>query len=447
MNLRKAIMWLLLLPAIPVLGQTDGKWTLDDCISYAIANNISLKKSVLTKQSATEDWKQSKAALFPSLSASTTQSIGWRPWINEGTSTVTNGTVATKTSKTYYNGSYGVSASWTVWDGNKNHNTVKLNKLTEEEAELDSATTANSLKEQIAQLYVQILYTKEAIEVNIASHEASKKNEEQGRLMYEVGKMSKADLAQLTAQVAQEEYNIVSSETQLANYKLQLKQLLELDGTDEFDVYVPETSDELALEEIPSLQAVYEAALAYRPEIKSGQLAIESGEINVSIAKAGWWPTLGLSASVGSSTSSMNDATWGSQFKQNFDAGIGLSVSIPIYDNRSTKTSVNKARIQLEQARLDLLDSQKTLYKTIEGYWLDAHSQQALFKSATASAESQQASYDLLSEQFELGLKNIVELMTGKSSLLSALQDKLQSKYTTILNIQLLKFYQDGSME
>lgn len=447
MRIRNLLLATALMALTGASAQTDGKWTLDECIDYAIANNITLKKSVLSKQSATEDVKQSKAALLPSLSASTTQSIGWRPWINDGTSTVTNGTVATKTSKTYYNGSYGINMNWTVWNGNQNVNTVKYNKLLEESAELDSATAANALKEQIAQLYVQILYTYEAIDVNKESLASSQKNEEQGEVMYEVGKLSKADLAQLQAQVAQDEYNVVASQVQLANYKLQLKQLLEIDGTEEFDIVVAEKEDDLALGEIPSLQAVYNAALTQRPEIASSQLAIQSSDLNISIAKAGWYPTLGISASVGSSTSSMTDTDWGQQFKQNFDAGLGFSLSIPIFDNRSTKTAVRKAKIQYEQAQLDLIDAQKTLWKTIEGYWLDANSYQAMYKSASASVESQQASYDLLSEQFELGLKNIVELMTGKTNLLSAQQERLQSKYMTILDIQLLKFYEDGEIK
>ena len=128
--------------------------------------------------------------------------------------------------------------------------------------------------------------------------------------------------------------------------------------------------------------------------------------------------------------------------KTNFDMSGGLSLSIPIFDQRQTKTAVSKARIQQQQAMLDLQDKQKQLYQTIEGYWLDAHTNQQKFKAARLSVESEQQSYDLLSEQFRLGLKNIVELMTGKDKLLQAQQNRLQSKYMTILNQQLLLFYQ-----
>ena len=411
------------------------KWTLDECINYAMENNLTLKLSKLKQQSAQEDVMQSKAALFPTLSASTNQGLGYSPFDNTGAD------------KAYYNGSYNVNAQWTVWNGGQNTNTVKQNKLTEEQAELSTNTTANSLQEQIAQLYVQILYMSEAIEVNRQSLETSKKNEERGQQMVEVGKMSKADLAQLTAQRAASEYSIVESESQLARYKLQLKQVLDLDAGTEFDVAIPSTSDQQALADIPSLMSVYEAAMGQRPEIKNARLGIESSNLQMKIAKAGSLPTVTLNGGVGTSTNSMSSLAWGSQMKNNFDLSASVGVSVPIFDSRRTKTNVNKARIAQEQAQTNYENEQHDLYSTIEGLWLDAVNNQQKFRSASASVESEQESYNLLSEQFNLGLKNIVELMTGKDKLLSAQQNKLQSKYTTILSQQLLKFYQNGTIK
>ncbi|MGM9703807.1 MAG: TolC family protein [Prevotella sp.] len=459
MNIKHLILMSLLLPPAMISAQETGptidtktteqtthKWTLDDCIRHAMENSITLKKNQVTILSSKEDVEQAKAALLPSLSASTNQSFGWRPWNEAGASTVANGTVVNKISKTYYNGSYAVNAQWTLWNGNRNHNTLKQNKLTSEKAELDSATAANTLKEQIANLYVQILYLNEAIKVNEQSYATSLKNEESGKAQVEVGKMSKADLAQLTAQTKQDEYNIVNAQAETAKAKLQLKQLLELEGDMDFDIYIPEESDTKALAEIPSLQGVYQNALAGRPEIASGLLNIESQELGVKIAKAGKLPQISMNGGLGTSTTSMNNHSWGYQMKTNFDATAGLSVSIPIFDNRSTKTSVNKARLAVIDANLDLQDKRKTLYSTIEGYWLDANTNQQKFKAAQASVESMEASYDLLSEQFRLGLKNIVELMTGKNNLVTAQQNMLQSKYMTILDIQLLKFYNGESL-
>jgi outer membrane protein len=133
--------------------------------------------------------------------------------------------------------------------------------------------------------------------------------------------------------------------------------------------------------------------------------------------------------------------------KTNFNSQLGAQLSIPLYDQRKARTAVNKARISQLEAQLALVEKQKKVYSDIEGYWLDAQSNQQKFRSALLSVESEQASYDLLSEQFQLGLKNIVELMTGKDKLLKAQQNRLQSKYTTILNQQMLKFYKGEEMK
>ena len=391
--------------------------------------------------------KQSQAALLPSLNLSTSQNVNYTPWPQQGRATVADGYVQSSVDKVYYNGSYSLSGNWTVWNGNKNRNNVKLNKVAAEQARLDSATTANNVLEQIAQLYVQILYSNEAIAVTKESLKTSQTNEQRGKTMVEVGKMSKADLAQLTAQRAQDEYAIVEAESNLRNYKRQLKELLQITSDEEFDVAVPSTTDDMALEAVPALNDVYAASLEQRPEIKNAKLGIESSDLGIKVAKAGRMPTVSLNAGVMTSTSSMSDNAWGTQMKNNFSLGGGVTVSIPLFDNRQTKTAINKAKLQKQSYLLDLQDKQTTLYSTIENYWLQAVTNQNKFKAARVSTESAQASYELLSEQFKQGLKNTVELMTGKTNLLQAQQNELQSKYLAILNLNMLEFYQTGNIK
>lgn len=433
----------LLIPETGIAKQ----WTLRECIDYALQNNISLQKNRLNKLSAQEDILQSKAALLPSLSASTSQNATFRPWPETGAATVANGYAVSSVDKLYFNGSYSLNGNWTVWNGNRNRNTVKLNELSAIQAELDSATTANSIQEQIAQLYVQILYSTEAINVHKSSLETSKKNEQRGQEFVNVGKMSKADLSQLTSQRAQDEYSIVEAESNLRNYKRQLKQLLQITDDEEFDIVVPVTTDEMALQDIPQMQTVYASALVTRPEIQNAKLGIESSNLNIKLAKAQKLPTIGVSGSAITNTTSMGNNSLGTQLKTNFNLGAGVSVSIPLLDNRSTKTAVNKATIQKMNYMLDLQDKQTSLYSTIENYWLQAVTNQNKFKAAKVATASQETSYELLSEQFRLGLKNIIELMNGKQNLLQAQQNELQSKYMTILNIEMLKFYQDGQIK
>lgn len=423
------------------------QWSLKDCIDYALANNIQLQKAKVQQLSALEDIKQSQSALLPSLSLSTSQNVSYNPWPEQGSAMIAGNKVQADVKKVYYNGSYSLSGNWTVWNGGQNTNTVKLNKLAAEQARLDSAVTANNVLEQIAQLYVQILYSDEAISVTKESLKVSQTNEERGKTMVSVGKMSKADLAQLTAQRAEDEYSIVEAESNLRNYKRQLKQLLQIADNDEFDVVIPSTTDEMALKDVPALNDVYAASLTQRPEIQNAKLGIESSDLSVKIAKAGKMPTVGLNAGLSTSTTSMNSNGWGYQMKNNFTVGGGVTVSIPLFDNRKTKTAVNKAMLQKENYMLDLQDKQTTLYSTVENYWLQAVTNQNKFKAARVSTESAQASYELLSEQFNLGLKNIVELMTGKTHLLQAQQNELQSKYLAILNLNMLDFYRTGEIK
>ena len=423
------------------------QWTLRECIDYALQNNIALQKSRVSKLSAKEDVLQSRAALLPSLSAGTSQNATYRPWPEMGSAIVADGYVQSSVDKVYYNGTYGINANWTVWNGGRNTNTIRLNEKAEQLAELEAAVTANTIQEQIAQLYVQILYSAEAIRVNKESLETSRMNEQRGEQFVKVGKMAKAELAQLTSQRAQDEYNVVEAESNLRNYKRQLKQLLQITNDEEFDIAIPQTTDEMALQAVPNMQEVYESALANRPEIKNALVGIETSDLNIRMAKAQRLPTVALQASAATNTTSMSDNAWGSQLKNNFDLGGGVNISIPLTDNRQTKTAVNKARLQRQNYELDLRDKQTALYSDIENFWLQAITNQEKFKAAKIAPESPQTSYELLSEQFRLGLKNIVDLMTGKDNLLRAQQNELQSKYMTILNIYLLRFYQDGQIK
>ena len=431
--------------AAPIYANAK-QWSLKECIDYALENNIPLQKTRLQKESAIEDIKQSTSALLPSLSFSSSQNVTYRPWPESNRATVANGYVETSVDKVYYNGSYGLNANWTVWNGNRNYNQIKLNKITAQKAELDSAYTANSIQEQIAQLYVQILYSHEAVNVCKKTLEVSTLNENRGKEFVSVGKMSKSDLAQLTSQRAKDEYSVVEAEGNLRNFKRQLKQLLQITNDEEFDVTIPNTSDEMALQAIPAMNSVYASALNTRPEIKNAQIGIESSDLSIKMAKAQRMPTIGLSASAMTNTTSMSDNEWGTQLKNNFDIAGGLTLSVPIFDNRQTKTAIRKAKIQKQEYQLDLLDKQTTLYSTIENYWTQANTNQSMYKAAKESTKSAQVSYDLLSEQFRLGLKNTVELMTGMSNLLNAQQNELQSKYLTILNISMLNFYKDGRL-
>ncbi|MCR5313853.1 MAG: TolC family protein [Bacteroidaceae bacterium] len=417
------------------------QWTLQQCIDYALENNISLKQKQITNQQKHEDVLQSRSALFPSISFSTNQNVSYRPYA-ESTVTLENGTMTTNSGTVTYNGSYGINANWTVWNGNKNRLTIKQNKISEEASELDVEQEANNIQEQIAQLYIQILYENEAVKVNEEIVKASQLQVERANTMVEVGSLAKVDKVQLEAQVAQDQYSLVQAQSQLANYKLQLKQLLEIHNDEDFDVVIPSVDDSKILNPIPNKNDVYNAAVENRPEIKSSKLNIEMSELALKSSRTGYMPTLSLSAGIGTSNSSGSDKNFGQQLKTNLNNSIGLTLSVPIFDNLSTRTNIRKAKYTKLNNELQLQDAQKQLYSTVENYYLNASNSQQQYVYAKKNEESMQESYDLVSEQFNLGLKNIVELTTGKNNLLQAQQALLQTKYTALLNIALLKFYE-----
>jgi len=259
--------------------------------------------------------------------------------------------------------------------------------------------------------------------------------------MQEQGQLAKADVAQLEAQLSSSQYDVVNSKTQIANYKRQLKALLELDLNTEFDIKGEAPTDDEVLALIPSAEEAYQKALDIRPEIKSAELSIDAADLNLNIAKRGYLPTISASASLGANHTSGSNDSWGEQMKTNLNMSAGVTVSVPIFDNRKNSSNVKQAKLQKASSQLDLQDKKNTLSSTIEQYWINANSNQQNFLAAQARVKSQEVSYELLNEQFENGLKNVVDVLQGRDNLITAEQAMLQSKYTTLLNIQLLKFY------
>ena len=412
--------------------QFPDEWTLQNCIDYALEQNITLRKSRITAESTAVDVKTAKAALFPNLSFSTSQNMINRPY-QESSSTVSGSEIIRNNSKTSYNGTYGLNAQWTIYNGSKRLKTIEQSE--------------NSIEESIAQTYVQILYAAESVKVNESTLALSQAQYERGKELFAAGSISKADLAQLEAQVSTDRYQLVTAQSSLQDYKLQLKQLLELDGEEEMNLYLPTLEDSNVLSPLPTKTDVYQAALALRPEIESSRLNVQASELNIDIARAGYMPSISLSAGIGTTNTSGSDYTFAQQVKNGWNNSIGVSVSVPIFNNRQTKSAVQKAKLQRETSMLNLLDEQKNLYKAIEGLWLDANTAQQRYVAAQEKLRSTQTSYELVSEQFNMGMKNTVELLTEKNNLLSAQQETLQAKYMAILNAQLLKFYQGEEIQ
>ena len=393
----------LFLGGMNVSAQEEGEvteWTLRSCLDYALANNIQIKKSKVSLQSGLEDTKEAKARLFPSLTASVTQGFVNYP---------SNGVIDNNS----YSGNYSVTANWTLFDGGQRYQALKQQKLQNTIDELSVNQNENDIRISLIQAYMQVLYSMEAVRINENTVEVSRAQRDRAIELLKAGSISKVDLAQLESQYSTDQYQLVVAKTTLDNYKLQLKQLLELDITQEIE-----------------------------PEIESGKLAVDVAELEKKKAWGAFLPTLSMNAGIGTGHLSGTDYTFGSQIWDKFNESIGLTISIPIFSNRQYKTAYNKAKYALTTSRLDLADSEKQLLRNVESVYLDAISAQNQYTSATERLSYVTESYTLTEEQFNLGMKNTVELLTEKNNFLTAQQERLQAKYMALMSIQILNVYQ-----
>lgn len=409
--------------------EVSQKWALRSCLDYAIENNIQLKKSRVNELSGLEDTERAKAQLFPSLSASVTQG-----YVNYPSSDVDK--------NNSYSGNYSINANWTVFDGGQRNKAIKQQKLQNEMDKLSTEQGEDDIQIAIVQTYMQVLYAMESVRINENTVETSKAQRDRAEELYKAGSISLVDFSQLESQYSTDKHQLVVAQTSLDNYKLQLKQLLELDITQDIELSLSDIEETWVLAPLPDKQVIYTTSLAVMPQIKSSELSLENAELEKQKAKASYWPTISMNAGVGTGHLSGTNYSFGNKIWNNFNESFGITIKIPIFTNRENKTAYNKAKLAITTSQLELINSQKELLKTVEGIYLDATSAQSQYLSAKERLSYVQQSFKLTEEQFFLGMKNTLEMLTEKNNLLSAQQEVLQSKYMAIMSIQLLNIYQ-----
>ena len=416
------------IPASDTLSTTK-TWTLNECLRYALENNIQLRQSRNNYLSGLEDTEEAKAAMLPSLTASTTQGFTNYPSTNVS-------------DRNTYTGTYGVNAGLTLYEGGKLRTAVRQQKLQNRIDALTVAESENDIRIAIVQAYLQALYAAEAVEVARNTAEVSRAQRDRAEELWKAGSISRVDLAQLESQYASDLYQVTTACSTLDNYRLQLKQLLELDITEEMNLAAPAIQKSEVLSSLPAKAAIYATALEAMPEIERGKLAVEYAELGIRQARAGFYPSVSLTAGIGTGHMSNGGYESGSQIWNRFNENVALSVSIPIFSNRKNRTAVNKARIAASNSRLEQLGLKKELLRKVESAYLDAISSQSRYTAARQKERYARQSYDLTDEQFRVGRKNTVELITAQNELSSARQEVLQAKYMALLNIRLLDIYQ-----
>lgn len=405
------------------------RWDLQTCIAYARRENIQIRQSRIALDESLENTKEAKSQLLPSLGFASAQNYVNRPRPEAGDHHT-------------YSGSYSLNASFSLYQGGRLKKNLQQLNVQNEVQELSVEEAENNIELAITQAFVQILYANEAVKINANTVEVSEAQRDRGRQLMEAGALSKADFAQLESQYTSDKYQLVVARAALENARLDLKQLLELDIDDRMELDIPDLSVQEVLSLLPSKEMIYRTSLQIMPEVKYHRLNIEIAGIQKQKAWAGYLPTLGLSAGLGSSHTSGTGWNFGSQMKQNWSENIGLTLSLPIFSNRSTRTAVNLAQLSIENAELSYEGVRKDLLKSIENVYQDAVSAQDRFRAATENLKAVELSFQLTQEQFYLGMKNTLEMLTEKNNYLTAQQELIQAKYMAILNIQLLNFYQ-----
>jgi outer membrane protein len=417
-----------------VRAQT-GPWSLEKCIEYARQNNIQIQSQHITKELSDVELEQTKAQRFPTLNFSSNFGLSFQ-------NTTTYNDFMEKTDATAYSDNYGLNTGVTLYSGGKLNKTIKQKQIENSAYSYDIEQSALDIEISVIQAYLQILYAYESLEIANKAVALSQTQVERGLEMYQAGSISKADLAQLQSQNASDKHQVTQAKNALSSAKLTLKQLLELDLEEAFEVAMTDFDDQHVLRIIPDLSSVYQTALNNLPQMKSSALSVESANMAISIAKASSLPTISASASINTGTISSAGTSYFQQLGSKINENVGISLSIPIFNNKQIRSNISKAELQSQSAQLQDISLKKQLLSTIESLHNDAISAQSQYVSAKEQLYAAEASFELVNEQFRAGLKNTIELITEQNNYTNALSTLLQSRFQAVSSLMLLDLYQ-----
>lgn len=404
-------------------------WDLETCIRYARQHNIALKRRELDQRTSEQELILSRAARTPDLYASATQ------FINHSNS------VAAGQSKTYSSGDYGLNSTWTLFRGGYLKNDIREKDLQVESGGLTLLQQDNDITLQIIQLYLNALLDKENIVYAQSLVSTSAAQVEQARQKLSAGGIARKDLMQLEAQLANDQYLLISSENAQRQDLVGLKQLLQLSTATRLDIAVMDISPP---SEVPEdMSAVQQQALNNRPEVKNASLGIAIANTGLEKARAGYLPTLTFSGSVSLGYAGTSPG-WPRQLSNNFSQQAGVTLSVPIFTRKLNAVNVAEARIGVERAKLDLADTKTELSLAIERIYNNLISAQNQFKAATASFSYNGETYRVAVEQLRTGLINMVEFLQQKALFVQVQQQFLQAKYTAALTQRIYEFYKEN---
>ncbi|KAB1228657.1 TolC family protein [Chryseobacterium viscerum] len=401
-------------------------WTLENCIEYAKENNIPINSLRLSKTSAQQDLLQAKDAKYPNLSGT----------VSQGLFALNGSDGLHMTGAQSQN--IGANSSMTLYHASYIKNNEVSKNLLVQMADLSVQESENNITLNITQAYLNILMNQE----NIISLENVLKTTQtqlkQGDQLYKAGSLSKLNYLQIQSQVAQDQYNLTSAQNNLRTNTVNLKQILQLPSNYDFQIVKPDSI--IVDDQLKSLQDVQNLAQSQRPEVKYSELNVENSNTNLKMTKASIQPTLNLVGNISTNYSNGN-GNYFNQLGNNFYMPIGLSLGIPIYNNRIYKTQIEKSKIAIEQANLDLQNTKTVLNQQIEQSYINLQNALSQYDSASKQMDLSKQSYDIVNAQMKFGSIDYVQLQQQRLLYIQSIQNYLQAKYTAVLNQQIYEFY------
>ena len=448
-------------------AQTEKKWTLEECINYALEHNINIKKQLLNVEYQNEALLQSKLGMLPNINGYASHGYNWGQRIDPFTNEFASNRVRSN--------NFNLSADLNLFSGLQQTNTIKRNLLNKEAARYDAEAYKDEISISVATAYLQVLYNKEFVQIAKDQLDISNQQVDRTKKLVDAGTLAKGDLLTIQAQAASEQLSVVNAENNLSIALLTLTQLLELPTTAGFDIEIPELGLIEAPENVMSPENIYKTAVEVRPEIKGAETRVESSKRSLGIARGSYYPSLSLSGSWGTGYSgankigtdpftqqipigytenthetviaertvyqSYNPKAFGDQLSDNRNESVSLSLRIPIFNGWRSRSSVAQAKIGVENANLDLQLQKNNLYKTIQQAYNDAASALNKHKASLLKLEATKESFNYAEKKFNVGLINSVDYNNAKKEYNRALSEQIQAKYEFVFKMTVIDFY------
>ncbi|TRZ42326.1 TolC family protein [Robertkochia solimangrovi] len=417
---------------------TKEVWTFEECLSYALDNNLNVLSAKLSFQSAEVNLKESKQSRLPSLSGAVSESFTNGTSIDPITSDFVNQQI--------WSTSVGLNTQVTLYQGSQLNNQIAQNNLLLNQNSFFVKAAENDVSLSILESYLQALYAKEAINVAENTLESSSRESEIAKARYEAGAIAKRDYADAVSQMATNQYNLIEAKNNYQAQVLMLKQMLELGPEIEFDIQEPDLLDNGA-KVLEEKNEIFRTAMEIQPEIKASDLDVEVAEKDIQIAKGGYLPSLNLGGSVSTGYTNTQDLAFYDQFEGNFNQRVSLSLNIPIFSKGTNKAKLENAKIALEQAKISRQSEEKAMFEKIDTAWRNALAAQEQLSASLAAQDAAEQSYSLAQKQFDVGQISMTDLIVSQNTYTNSTQNYIQSKYLSILYSELLEFYKGNPIK